>query len=59
MLQGVVHAALHLHGGIGVDKEYPLHRLFFVAKQLSLQLGSATQQLRRLGALLAEEPDAA
>jgi len=55
----VVHAALHLHGGVGVDKEYPLHRYFFVVKQLALQLGGATEQLRSLGALLAEEPDAA
>jgi alkylation response protein AidB-like acyl-CoA dehydrogenase len=55
----IVHAALHLHGGVGVDKEYPLHRYFFVVKQLALQLGGASEQLRSLGALLAEEPDAA
>ncbi len=24
----VMHAAQHIHGGIGVDKDYPLHRLF-------------------------------
>ena len=24
----VVHAAQHLHGGIGVDTDYPLHRYF-------------------------------
>lgn len=57
--QRVVHAAQHLHGGIGVDKEYPLHRLFLLAKQLELTLGGATQQLRTLGALLADEADAA
>jgi alkylation response protein AidB-like acyl-CoA dehydrogenase len=55
--QRVVHAAQHLHGGIGVDKEYPLHRYFLYAKQLELSLGGGTQQLRRLGALLAEESD--
>jgi alkylation response protein AidB-like acyl-CoA dehydrogenase len=55
----VVHAALHLHGGIGVDREYPLHRTFLMARQLSLTLGGATEQLRTLGALLADEEVAA
>ena len=55
----VVHAAQHLHGGIGVDKEYPLHRYFLMARQLELTLGGGTQQLRTLGALLADGADAA
>jgi acyl-CoA dehydrogenase len=49
----VVHAATHLHGGVGVDKEYPLHRYFLVARQLELTLGSGTPQLVRLGEMLA------
>jgi acyl-CoA dehydrogenase len=49
----VVHAATHLHGGIGVDKEYPLHRYFLYARQLELTLGSGTPQLVKLGELLA------
>jgi alkylation response protein AidB-like acyl-CoA dehydrogenase len=49
----VVHTAQHLHGGIGVDRDYPLHRYFLYAKQSELTLGGATQQLRRLGRLLA------
>jgi alkylation response protein AidB-like acyl-CoA dehydrogenase len=53
--QRVVHAAQHLHGGIGVDKEYPLHRFFLLARQIELTLGGATGQLRRLGALLAAQ----
>jgi alkylation response protein AidB-like acyl-CoA dehydrogenase len=53
--QRVVHTAQHLHGGIGVDRDYPLHRYFLYAKQLELTLGGATQQLRRLGKMLAEE----
>ena len=53
--QRVVHAAQHLHGGIGVDKEYPLHRYFLYAKQLELTLGGSTSQLLRLGKLLADE----
>jgi hypothetical protein len=54
--QRVVHAAQHLHGGIGVDRDYPLHRYFLWAKQLELTLGGATRQLLHLGAILAAEP---
>ncbi|MCL4422163.1 MAG: acyl-CoA/acyl-ACP dehydrogenase [Actinobacteria bacterium] len=52
----VVHAAQHLHGGIGVDRDYPLHRYFFAAKRIELTLGSATPQLLQLGKLMAEGP---
>jgi 3-oxocholest-4-en-26-oyl-CoA dehydrogenase beta subunit len=51
--QRVVHAAQHLHGGIGVDRDYPLHRYFLLAKQLELTLGGASRQLVNLGRLLA------
>jgi alkylation response protein AidB-like acyl-CoA dehydrogenase len=54
--QRVVHAAQHLHGGIGVDRDYPLHRYFLWAKHIELTLGGATAQLLRLGSLLAGEP---
>ena len=54
--QRVVHAAQHLHGGIGVDRDYPLHRYFLWAKQLELTLGGATAQLLTLGEILANEP---
>ena len=54
--QRVVHAAQHLHGGMGVDRDYPLHRYFLWAKQLELTLGGATPQLLKLGAILAAEP---
>jgi alkylation response protein AidB-like acyl-CoA dehydrogenase len=54
--QRVVHAAQHLHGGMGVDRDYPLHRYFLWAKQIELTLGSETPQLRALGAMLAAEP---
>jgi len=49
----VVHAAHHLHGGFGVDRDYPLHRFFLLHKQLELQLGSGTPSLAHLGQLLA------
>jgi acyl-CoA dehydrogenase len=54
--QRVVHAAVHLHGGVGVDREYPLHRFFLNSKHIELTLGGATDQLLRLGATLAAEP---
>ena len=54
--QRVVAAAQHLHGGVGVDKEYPLHRYYLAAKHLELTLGGMTPQLLRLGKMLAEEP---
>jgi acyl-CoA dehydrogenase len=54
--QRVVHAAVHLHGGVGVDRDYPLHRYFLMTKQIELTLGGATEQLLKLGAALAAEP---
>ena len=54
--QRVVHSAQHLHGGMGVDRDYPLHRYFLWAKELELTLGGATASLLGLGALLAAEP---
>ncbi len=52
----VMHAAHHLHGGVGVDRDYPLHRHFLNHKQLELQFGSATPSLLHLGRLLAATP---
>jgi len=54
--QRVVHAAVHLHGGVGVDRDYPLHRYFLMTKHFELTLGGATEQLLQLGAILASEP---
>lgn len=45
----VVHAAQHLHGGIGADVEYPIHCYVLWAKHVAPQLGGGTQQLVRLG----------
>jgi alkylation response protein AidB-like acyl-CoA dehydrogenase len=54
--QRVVHAAAHLHGGVGVDRDYPLHRFFLLTRQIELTLGGANESLRRLGRTLAAEP---
>ena len=50
----VLAAAQHLHGGMGVDMEYPLHRFTLAAKGNEMTLGSASRQLARLGDLMAE-----
>ncbi|MDT7629668.1 MAG: 3-oxocholest-4-en-26-oyl-CoA dehydrogenase beta subunit [Pseudonocardiales bacterium] len=49
----VAHTAVHVHGGVGLDVEHPLHRYFTAAKRYEFALGGATEQLLRLGALLA------
>ncbi|HEY3843486.1 MAG TPA: acyl-CoA dehydrogenase family protein [Acidimicrobiales bacterium] len=54
--QRVVHAAAHLHGGVGVDRDYPLHRFFLLTRHIELTLGGANESLRRLGRILAAEP---
>jgi len=54
--QRVVHTAAHVHGGVGVDRDYPLHRYFLAAKEIELQLGGTTRQLLELGRLIAAEP---
>jgi alkylation response protein AidB-like acyl-CoA dehydrogenase len=45
-------AAQHLHGGIGVDVDYPLHRYTRAAKQIEMSLGGAARQLARLGDMI-------
>ena len=49
----VVHAAQHLHGGVGVDLDYPIHRYFRWSKVIELTLGTATEHLRLLGQRIA------
>jgi alkylation response protein AidB-like acyl-CoA dehydrogenase len=52
--QFVGYAAQHLHGGIGIDVDYPLHRYYLWAKQLELTFGAAPVQLESLGARIAQ-----
>jgi alkylation response protein AidB-like acyl-CoA dehydrogenase len=44
----------HLHGGIGLDVTYPLHRYFAWGKHVGHLLGGAEDQLDSLGAVIAE-----
>jgi acyl-CoA dehydrogenase len=52
--QYTAYACQHLHGGIGIDVDYPLHRYFIWSMQLEHSLGCASEQLQRLGARIAE-----
>lgn len=49
----VTYAAQHLHGGIGVDVDYPIHRYYLWARQIGLHLGSGAEQIAALGERLA------
>jgi alkylation response protein AidB-like acyl-CoA dehydrogenase len=49
----VVYTAQHLHGGIGVDVDYPIHRYYLWSKTIELTLGSAPRQLAALGEAIA------
>ena len=43
------HIVLHLHGGIGQDLDYPIHRYFLFAKQCERYLGGADEISALLG----------
>ena len=47
--QRAVFATQHLHGGMGADISYPIHRYFLWGKQIELLLGAPSAQLARLG----------
>ena len=56
--QRCVHLTQHLHGGMGADVTYPVHRYFLWAKQIELMLGGASALLAELGDALEQRPDA-
>ena len=41
----VAHTIVHIHGGVGIDTDHPVHRYFLAAKQTEFALGGATGQL--------------
>lgn len=45
----IANAGIHLHGGLGSDVDYPIHRYFLWSKSLELTLGGANATLGRLG----------
>lgn len=46
--------AQHVHGGMGVDVTYPMHRFFLWCRALAVELGSADHHLEMLGQWLAD-----
>lgn len=50
----VTFSAQHIHGGIGVDREYPVHRYYIYARHIELMLGGSAHHLRRLGKRIAD-----
>ena len=52
--QRAVHITQHLHGGMGADVDYPVHRHFLWGKQIETTLGGSSALLARLGRHLAE-----
>ena len=53
--QRVVHATQHLHGGMGADVDYPVHRYFLWVKQLENTFGGGSRQLAAIGRALARD----
>jgi alkylation response protein AidB-like acyl-CoA dehydrogenase len=50
----VTHTAQHLHGGMGSDVDYPIHRHFLWSQTVLATLGGPRQQLEDLGRLIVE-----
>lgn len=48
----VLHTVQHVHGGMGIDLDNHLHHRYRMAKWVEFTLGTATHQLRRIGASL-------
>jgi alkylation response protein AidB-like acyl-CoA dehydrogenase len=51
----ICYSAQHLHGGIGVDTDYPLHHYYLRSRQIELTLGGTNTHLSALGDRLAEQ----
>ena len=49
----VAHTTVHIHGGVGLDRDHPVHRYFLGAKHNEFWLGSASAQLLAIGSALA------
>ncbi|MBA1204994.1 acyl-CoA/acyl-ACP dehydrogenase [Pseudomonas capeferrum] len=48
------HIAQHVHGGIGVDLSYPIHRFLYWSRALGIALGGSAASLERLGDWLSD-----
>jgi acyl-CoA dehydrogenase len=48
----IQHTVQHLHGGLGADTTYPVHRRLLWTMRANALLGGPSRQLARLGTLL-------
>ena len=53
--QHCVHITQHLHGGMGADITYPVHRYFLWGKQIELMVGGASALLAEIGEVVARD----
>lgn len=51
------HIFLHIHGGIGQDLDYPIHRYFLWAKQIERYLGTPDKMAVKIGDLFVDNLD--
>ncbi|MFB7721181.1 acyl-CoA dehydrogenase family protein [Nocardia sp. NPDC056100] len=49
----VAHTVVHVHGGVGIDRDHIVNQYFTAAKHNEFALGGATDHLRALGGILA------
>lgn len=49
----VIHNAMYLHGAVGNELTYPLHRYYLWGKQIDASFGAAAEHLERVGGNLA------
>lgn len=52
----VVHATQHLHGGMGADIDYSIHRYFLWGRQNAYSLGTAPALMAELGSMIETLP---
>ncbi|MFD7845701.1 acyl-CoA dehydrogenase family protein [Nocardia sp. NPDC059764] len=50
----VAHTVVHVHGGVGIDRDHIVNQYFTAAKHNEFALGGATDHLRALGTLLSD-----
>ncbi|MFE2995698.1 acyl-CoA dehydrogenase family protein [Nocardia sp. NPDC059246] len=50
----VAHTVVHVHGGVGIDRDHIVNQYFTAAKHHEFALGGATDHLRALGSLLSD-----
>ena len=51
----VSQASQHLHGGVGIDRDYPLFRYCLWARQIELSCGNSSALIQALGNTIAAD----